>query len=80
MKTNRISRKSLDEMIDEHIGIEGTKERETFEEKLRLDISGQTIKKNKRGKELNARATWQISWSKESSKFKNWESPHRCQG
>jgi hypothetical protein len=41
MKTEKIRRKSLDEMIDEHIGIKGTKERDIFEEELRLDILGQ---------------------------------------
>ena len=45
MKTNKIRRKSLDEMIDEHIGTEGTNDRDAFEEELRLDILGQTIKK-----------------------------------
>ena len=45
MKTEKIRRKSLDEMIDGHIGVEGTKERDVFEEELRLDILGQTIKK-----------------------------------
>ena len=44
MKTEKIRRKSLDEMIDEHIGIKGTKERDIFEEELRLDVLGQTIK------------------------------------
>ena len=38
MKSNKLRTKSLDEMIDMHIGEEGTKKREAFEEELRLDI------------------------------------------
>jgi DNA-binding XRE family transcriptional regulator len=34
-----------EQRTDEHIGIEGTKERDVFEEELRLDILGQTIRK-----------------------------------
>jgi DNA-binding XRE family transcriptional regulator len=45
METKRIKIKGLDEMMDEHIGIKGTKERDAFEEELRLDLLGQTIKK-----------------------------------
>ena len=45
MEKDKLRRKSLDEMLDEHIGIEGTQERESFEEELRLDILGQTIKR-----------------------------------
>ena len=42
----------MNEMIDEHIGIEGNKNREAFEEELRLDILGQTIKKIREEKNL----------------------------
>jgi len=52
MRTEKIRRKSLDEMIDKHIGIQGTKERDIFEEELRLDILGQTIKKIREEKNL----------------------------
>ncbi|MCW3787386.1 helix-turn-helix transcriptional regulator [Plebeiibacterium sediminum] len=45
MKSDRLRRKSLDEMVDEHIGEVGSEKRDAFEEKLRLDILGQTIKK-----------------------------------
>ncbi len=45
MKTRKMKTIGLDEMIDEHIGIKGTKERDAFEEELRLDLLGQTIKK-----------------------------------
>ena len=52
MKNDRLRTKSLDEMIDEHIGLEGTEERNAFEEELRLDILGQTIKKIREEKNL----------------------------
>lgn len=52
MKSEKIRKKSLDEMVDQHIGIEGTKERDAFEEELRLDILGQTIKKIREEKKL----------------------------
>lgn len=52
MKAEKIRRKSLDEMIDEHIGIKGTKERDVFEEELRLDVLGKTIKKIREDKNL----------------------------
>ncbi len=45
MKNNRLRKKSLDELIDKHIGAIGTEKRDAFEEELRLDILGQTIKK-----------------------------------
>lgn len=35
---------SLDTMIDKHIGKRGTKRREAFENELRIDLLGQTIK------------------------------------
>jgi len=52
MKTEKIRKKSLNEMIDGHIGIVGTKDRDVFEEELRLDILGQTIKKIREEKKL----------------------------
>ena len=52
MKTDKIRRKSLNEMIDEHIGIKGTKEKDVFEEELRLDVLGQTIRKIREEKNL----------------------------
>ena len=45
MKNDRLNKKSLDEMIDMHIGREGTEKRDSFEEELRLDILGQTQNK-----------------------------------
>ncbi len=52
MKSDRLNRKSLDEMIDMHIGREGTEKRDTFEEELRLDILGQTIKQIREEKHM----------------------------
>ena len=44
MKSNRLKTTSLDELIDKHIGEIGTENRDAFEEELRLDVLGQTIK------------------------------------
>ncbi len=52
MENNRLKTKSLDEMIDMHIGKKGTEKREAFEEELRLDILGQTIKQIRKEKHL----------------------------
>jgi len=52
MKSKRLNKRSLDEMIDMHIGIEGTERRDTFEEELRLDILGQTIKQIREEKNM----------------------------
>ncbi|GAB1453897.1 helix-turn-helix transcriptional regulator [Draconibacterium sp.] len=52
MKSDRLKVRSLDEMIDKHIGVIGTEKREIFEEELRLDILGQTIKKIREEKHL----------------------------
>ena len=45
MKSDRLKTTSLDELIDMHIGEIGTEKRDAFEEELRLDILGNTIKK-----------------------------------
>lgn len=50
MEKDKLRRKSLEEMIDEHIGKLGTEERDAFEEELRLDILGQTIKRIRKEK------------------------------
>jgi len=52
MKNNRLKKKSLDEMIDIHIGQKGTERRDAFEEELRLDILGQTIKQIRKEKHM----------------------------
>jgi len=52
MKSDRLRKKSLDEMIDKHIGEIGTEKRDNFEEELRLDILGQTIRRIREDKHL----------------------------
>ncbi len=52
MKSDRLRQVGLDEMIDKHIGKVGTEKRDAFEEELRLDILGQTIKKIREEKHL----------------------------
>jgi HTH-type transcriptional regulator / antitoxin HipB len=52
MEKSKLRRTSLDEMIDKHIGKVGTEERDAFEEELRLDILGQTIKRIREEKHL----------------------------
>ena len=73
MKTKKIRRKSLEEMIDEHIGIKDTKERDIFEEELRLDILGQTIKKIRVEKNLTQEQLGKLVGVKKSqiSKIEN---------
>ncbi len=43
---------SLDTLIDKHVGKIGTPERDKFENELRLDIIGETIKKLRKEKNL----------------------------
>ncbi len=52
MKSDRLKTTSLDELIDKHIGEIGTEKRDAFEEELRLDILGHTIKKIRLEKNL----------------------------
>ena len=43
---------SLDTMIDKHIGKRGTVKREAFENELRIDLLGQTIKQVRQKRNL----------------------------
>ena len=43
---------SLDTLIDKHIGKIGTQKRDEFENELRLDIIGETIKKARKERKL----------------------------
>ena len=43
---------SLDEITDKHIGKKGTKKRTDFENELRLDLIGQTIKQVRQERNL----------------------------
>jgi len=47
---------SLDEMLDKHIGENGTKERDSFEEELRLDLLGEMIKRTRKEQNLTQEA------------------------
>jgi HTH-type transcriptional regulator / antitoxin HipB len=48
MKSDRLRKVSLDEMIDKHIGKVGTEKRDAFEEELRLDILGKQSKRSEK--------------------------------
>jgi len=43
---------SLDTLIDKHVGKLGTKKRDKFENELRLDILGETIRKARKERKL----------------------------
>jgi DNA-binding XRE family transcriptional regulator len=43
---------SLEELTDKYVGIKGTKERDDFENELRLDLLGQTIKQARQERNL----------------------------
>lgn len=43
---------SLDKMIDKHIGERGTEKRDAFENELRIDLLGQTIKQVRQERNL----------------------------
>lgn len=43
---------SLDEMLDKHIGEQGTAERNSFESELRLDVLGEMIKRARKEQNL----------------------------
>jgi DNA-binding XRE family transcriptional regulator len=43
---------SLDVLLDDHIGKVGTKKRDKFENELRLDIIGETIKQARKERKL----------------------------
>ena len=51
-KSNRIKRKTLDEVKDDLIGKVGTPRREAFELELRLDLIGEMIKKARKERNL----------------------------
>ncbi|TAF77991.1 MAG: XRE family transcriptional regulator [Sphingobacteriales bacterium] len=49
---NKFKTVSLDTMIDKHVGKRGTVKREMFENELRLDLLGQTIKQVRQERNL----------------------------
>jgi DNA-binding XRE family transcriptional regulator len=50
--TNKFKTVSLDSMIDKHIGKVGTTRRDAFENELRIDLLGQTIKQVRQERNL----------------------------
>jgi HTH-type transcriptional regulator / antitoxin HipB len=50
--TNEFKTVSLDSMIDKHIGKKGTTRRDAFENELRIDLLGQTIKQIRQERNL----------------------------
>jgi HTH-type transcriptional regulator/antitoxin HipB len=52
MSNRRLKTFSLEEITDKHIGIVGTPKREIFENELRLDLLGETIKQARLDRKL----------------------------
>ena len=52
MKTKKIKQYSLEEVTDKYIGNPGTKDRDDFEDELRLDLIGEAIKKARKDRNL----------------------------
>ncbi len=64
---------SLDTLIDRHIGKDGTKRRDKFENELRLDIIGETIKRARKERKLTQEQLGKLVGVKKSqiSKIEN---------
>jgi hypothetical protein len=45
---------SLEKITDKHLGKIGTPERDAFDQELRLDVIGQTIKKLREERKMNS--------------------------
>ena len=52
MKKEALKTYSLEEMLNKHIGRLGTPKRETFENELRLDLLGESIKQARKDRNL----------------------------
>lgn len=50
--TNKFKPVSLDTMIDKHIGKRGSEKREAFENELRIDLLGYSIKQARQARNL----------------------------
>lgn len=50
--SNKTKTVSLDQMIDKHIGKQGTQKRDQFEYELRMDLIGQAIKDARNARNL----------------------------
>jgi DNA-binding XRE family transcriptional regulator len=64
---------SLDTLIDRHIGKDGTERRDKFENELRLDIIGETIKRARKERKLTQEQLGKLVGVKKSqiSKIEN---------
>ncbi len=64
---------SLEELTDEYIGKKGTKKRDDFENELRLDLLGQTIKQVRKERNLTQEELGELVGVKKSqiSKIEN---------
>ena len=64
---------SLETLIDKHVGKKGTKNRDQFEEELRLDVLGYKIKQLRREKKLTQEQLGELVGVKKSqiSKIEN---------
>ena len=64
---------SLEEMTDKHIGKVGTTKRDAFDNELRLDLIGQTIKNIRKDRNLTQEALGQLIGVKKAqiSKIEN---------
>ena len=73
MPNNKLKTVSIDKLIDKHVGKQGTKPREEFEEELRLDIIGHKIKELRKSKNLTQEQLGELIGVKKSqiSKIEN---------
>ena len=56
----RVKTVSLDTMIDKHIGKRGTKRRDAFENRLKIDLLGQAIKQARQERNLTQEQLGQL--------------------
>lgn len=73
MEESKMKLTSLDELIDEHIGTEGTDARDQFEYELKLDVIGQIIREARKEKNLTQAQLGELVGVKKSqiSKLEN---------
>ena len=60
---------TLEEAKDKYLGKKGTKERDSYENELRLNLIGEAIKQATERTKINPNPTWRINWRKKSSNF-----------
>lgn len=68
---NEFKTVSIDTMIDKHIGKQGTKKRDAFENELRIDLLGQAIKQARKERHLTQEQLGQLVGVQKRSNFKN---------